>query len=150
MAYTHIQQQVDITDFRWRASNCSHARLWVGWLLQPVHPKQVSLHCVCFVQPPPPTLAVSCLLSCLPHTPTAGPKGEGGLEDATGASGAAGGASYKQTSRATQLSKQLAVALCLLFLLLLFCLDMHVLVAAWLHRLIPVVCPSLRLRTHTC
>lgn len=38
------------------------------------------------------------LLSC-----RAGPKGEGGLDDATGASGAAGGASYKQTSRATQL-----------------------------------------------
>jgi quinol monooxygenase YgiN len=33
-----------------------------------------------------------------------GPKGEGGLDDATGASGAAGGASYKQTSRATQLA----------------------------------------------
>lgn len=33
-----------------------------------------------------------------------GPKGEGGLDDATGASGAAGGASYKQTSRLTQLS----------------------------------------------
>jgi hypothetical protein len=37
--------------------------------------------------------------------PPAGPKGEGGLDDATGASGAAGGASYKQTSRATQLGK---------------------------------------------
>lgn len=35
----------------------------------------------------------------------AGPKGEGGLDDATGASGAAGGASYKQTSRATQLGE---------------------------------------------
>lgn len=36
---------------------------------------------------------------------SAGPKGEGGLDDATGASGAAGGAGYKQTSRLTQLSK---------------------------------------------
>ncbi|KAG2499057.1 hypothetical protein HYH03_003242 [Edaphochlamys debaryana] len=35
----------------------------------------------------------------------AGPKGEGGLDDATGASGAAGGASYKQTSRAFDLTK---------------------------------------------
>ncbi|PNH06612.1 hypothetical protein TSOC_006996 [Tetrabaena socialis] len=34
-----------------------------------------------------------------------GPKGEGGLDDATGASGAAGGASYKQTSRAFDLTK---------------------------------------------
>lgn len=34
-----------------------------------------------------------------------GPKGEGGLDDATGASGAAGGASYKQTSGAVDLSK---------------------------------------------
>ncbi|KXZ52883.1 hypothetical protein GPECTOR_8g263 [Gonium pectorale] len=33
------------------------------------------------------------------------PKGEGGLDDATGASGAAGGASYKQTSRAFDLTK---------------------------------------------
>lgn len=33
-----------------------------------------------------------------------GPKGEGGLDDATGASGAAGGASYKQTSRAIDLT----------------------------------------------
>ena len=36
---------------------------------------------------------------------SAGPKGEGGLDDATGASGAAGGASYKQTSRAFDLSE---------------------------------------------
>ncbi|GIL47205.1 hypothetical protein Vafri_4077 [Volvox africanus] len=35
----------------------------------------------------------------------AGPKGEGGLDDATGASGAAGGASYKQTSGAFDLTK---------------------------------------------
>lgn len=33
-----------------------------------------------------------------------GPKGEGGLDDATGASGAAGGASMKQTSRSFDLS----------------------------------------------
>lgn len=38
----------------------------------------------------------------------AGPKGEGGLDDATGASGAAGGASMKQTSSAVDLSKSLA------------------------------------------
>ena len=34
-----------------------------------------------------------------------GPKGEGGLDDATGASGAAGGASYKQTSATVDLSE---------------------------------------------
>ncbi len=33
-----------------------------------------------------------------------GPRGEGGLDDATGASGAAGGASYKQTSGAVDLT----------------------------------------------
>jgi quinol monooxygenase YgiN len=33
-----------------------------------------------------------------------GPKGEGGLDDATGASGAAGGASYKQTSSTVDLT----------------------------------------------
>jgi hypothetical protein len=42
------------------------------------------------------------LLSCVAWS---GPKGEGGLDDATGASGAAGGASYKQTSKAAQLSE---------------------------------------------
>lgn len=35
----------------------------------------------------------------------AGPKGEGGLDDATGASGAAGGASMKQTSNTVDLSE---------------------------------------------
>ncbi|GFR43711.1 hypothetical protein Agub_g4821 [Astrephomene gubernaculifera] len=40
-----------------------------------------------------------------PVSMQAGPKGEGGLDDATGASGAAGGASYKQTSRAFDLTK---------------------------------------------
>ncbi|GLC37742.1 hypothetical protein PLESTB_001472200 [Pleodorina starrii] len=40
-----------------------------------------------------------------PASVQAGPKGEGGLDDATGASGAAGGASYKQTSRAFDLTK---------------------------------------------
>lgn len=34
-----------------------------------------------------------------------GPRGEGGLDDATGATGAAGGASYKQTSGTVDLSK---------------------------------------------
>ena len=34
-----------------------------------------------------------------------GPRGEGGLDDATGASGAAGGASYKQTSGTVDLTK---------------------------------------------
>lgn len=34
-----------------------------------------------------------------------GPRGEGGLDDATGASGAAGGASYKQTSGTVDLSE---------------------------------------------
>lgn len=38
-----------------------------------------------------------------PPSMQSGPKGEGGLDDATGASGAAGGASYKQTSTAAQL-----------------------------------------------
>lgn len=48
----------------------------------------------------------------LPHPPAlcnaiypSGPKGEGGLDDATGASGAAGGASYKQTSATVDLSE---------------------------------------------
>ncbi len=36
-----------------------------------------------------------------------GPKGEGGLDDATGASGAAGGASMKQTSGTVDLSEWL-------------------------------------------
>ncbi len=36
-----------------------------------------------------------------------GPRGEGGLDDATGASGAAGGASYKQTSSTVDLSELL-------------------------------------------
>ncbi len=36
---------------------------------------------------------------------TAGPKGEGGLDDATGASGSSGGASMKQTSATVDLSK---------------------------------------------
>ena len=43
-----------------------------------------------------------------------GPRGEGGLDDATGASGAAGGASYKQTSATVDLSEYLG-------LLTLFC-----------------------------
>lgn len=34
-----------------------------------------------------------------------GPRGEGGLDDATGATGAAGGASYKQTSNTVDLSE---------------------------------------------
>lgn len=40
-----------------------------------------------------------------------GPKGEGGLDDATGASGAAGGASYKQTSATVDLSECCLVSL---------------------------------------
>jgi hypothetical protein len=51
-------------------------------------------------QLPEPTAAQRC----------AGPKGEGGLDDATGASGAAGGASYKQTSNVIDLSESLAPA----------------------------------------
>ena len=39
-----------------------------------------------------------------PAAVQAGPKGEGGLDDATGASGAAGGAGYKQTSGAVDLT----------------------------------------------
>jgi hypothetical protein len=35
-----------------------------------------------------------------------GPRGEGGLDDATGATGAAGGASYKQTSGTVDLTKK--------------------------------------------
>jgi hypothetical protein len=38
-----------------------------------------------------------------PASMQGGPKGEGGLDDATGASGAAGGASMKQTSRSFDL-----------------------------------------------
>jgi len=53
-------------------------------------------------QIPQPSVCDVCWCLC---AVAAGPKGEGGLDDATGASGAAGGASYKQTSRATQLSK---------------------------------------------
>jgi len=40
-----------------------------------------------------------------PACTSEGPKGEGGLDDATGASGAAGGASMKQTSASFDLSK---------------------------------------------
>lgn len=77
------------------------------------HPNDLSFKCgirvaVCLyvmcappvLRPPPPTLPTPPRT----HVPP-GPKGEGGLDDATGASGAAGGASYKQTSRATQLSE---------------------------------------------
>lgn len=39
--------------------------------------------------------------ACVQH----GPKGEGGLDDATGASGAAGGASYKQSSATVDLTQ---------------------------------------------
>jgi hypothetical protein len=41
-----------------------------------------------------------------------GPRGEGGLDDATGATGAAGGASYKQTSATVDLSEQRISDLC--------------------------------------
>lgn len=51
---------------------------------------------------------MSCLVPCCGVALRAGPKGEGGLDDATGASGAAGGASYKQTSRAFDLSECMA------------------------------------------
>ena len=40
-----------------------------------------------------------------PASVQGGPRGEGGLDDATGATGAAGGASYKQTSGTVDLSK---------------------------------------------
>ena len=43
------------------------------------------------------------MISLVDHVP--GPKGEGGLDDATGASGAAGGASLKQSSSTVDLSK---------------------------------------------
>ena len=48
-----------------------------------------------------------------------GPRGEGGLDDATGATGAAGGASYKQTSGVVDLSKHLYIYLIYLHLMVL-------------------------------
>jgi hypothetical protein len=52
------------------------------------------------------------MISCTDNTMpsfnwSSGPKGEGGLDDATGASGAAGGASMKQSSNAFDLCESL-------------------------------------------